>query len=311
MPSLRIAFWNVFNLFDIGAVKRGPQSSNELHAKLDAVGSCINRFFAASGPDILGLAEIGSLPLVDEIRKRLNWKYSVRWQPPLDKTRTGLALLFRDGVISNVLAQECEMSVSGRPTVMMVTVLLKHNPTEPVVIFVCHWRSRMSGGGPARLASGAWVRDQLDKLGPGKCVVVMGDFNAEPFESPFGGVGLRAGRHFGSALQHHTIYNASWRFLTEPDFWDMAQKAGYKLTRTKTTHDAANVVFDHILVSSAALRGGPLELLESTVAYHADVANASRTDRRIAPQRFKHDGATNTSVGVSDHFPVTAEFRMN
>jgi hypothetical protein len=146
--------------------------------------------------------------------------------------------------------------------------------------------------------------------------VVAGDFNAEPFEEPFGDFGLRAVRHFSPDLWAQMapacLYNTAWRFLCEPDPWEVVEAGGeaYDAPRPMTTYaDPSPVLLDQLLVSGRALRGGPITLLEQTVGYPCVGIAVPVTGSHKRPARWTY--ADGRGSGASDHFPLVATFRMN
>ncbi len=155
---------------------------------------------------------------------------------------------------------------------MIVRCELKSKP-EPFLVVVNHWKSRL--GVPAihnadRLETADWLGDYLANRSTDMCALVLGDFNAEPFEPPFSDLRLRGRRTFSNALWSNAtpayLYNTAWKIMTEPENWEVAGLPGYVESRPKTTHgDAGANVFDHLLVSGRALRNGPLTLLENTL----------------------------------------------
>jgi endonuclease/exonuclease/phosphatase family metal-dependent hydrolase len=148
------------------------------------------------------------------------------------------------------------------------------------------------------------------------CVIVFGDFNAEPFEAPFGELRLRARRFFSSALWSQAtpayLYNPTWRWLCEPEMWQATQVAGYRETRPKTTHGSDTpCVFDHLMVSGYALRNGPVILEENSlqcVAVDGSTATVLNSGKMV-PRKWTYASATEFN-GVSDHFPITASFTI-
>jgi hypothetical protein len=68
MADLRVAFWNVKDLFapDSG-VKRGPQTPAELDAKISAIAQVLRSLFDDQGPDLIGLAEIHTAAILDQL----------------------------------------------------------------------------------------------------------------------------------------------------------------------------------------------------------------------------------------------------
>jgi hypothetical protein len=190
---------------------------------------------------------------------------------------------------------------------------------DPTVIFaVAHWKSRLgessaSGtAGPERCEAADWLADQLDACGRGRSVVVMGDFNAEPFETPFHAPHLGTTRLFSTAIRSTRLYATAWRLFPEPRTIEEYNDPGFQLERPVTSYDGDRALFDQLLVGGGALRGGPLLLREKSIRYHwVPGLNASRTRTSIKPLRFDFNPETGTSTGASDHFPLLAEFAVN
>jgi hypothetical protein len=108
------------------------------------------------------------------------------------------------------------------------------------------------------------------------------------------------------------LYNTAWRFLTEPDWCEKIAADGdaYRASRSKTTFDAwqsESVVFDQLLVSRRALRGGPIALRESSVTYAFDDRIGYLRDGHMRPRGWSYDPGRPS--GASDHFPLIATFR--
>jgi hypothetical protein len=49
MPDLRVAFWNVQNLFEPGPDPRRPRDEDELNAKLDVLATALRGLFDGEG----------------------------------------------------------------------------------------------------------------------------------------------------------------------------------------------------------------------------------------------------------------------
>jgi endonuclease/exonuclease/phosphatase family metal-dependent hydrolase len=321
--EVRVAFWNVQNLFEAGAVDRGPQSEAEIDAKVDALATAIRGFFQGQGPDLLGLAEISSRRLLDMLAANLQGNYLTVWEPPALDTQTGLALLARDAAFAQLQTIAAQRPVvDARPRSLVVRCDLLRKP-QPIVVVVNHWKSRMPAEVSAqfrdaddRRESARWLGDLLANSQPETCAIVLGDFNAEPWEPPFNEVGLRSVRFFSTALYASAtpayLYNTAWRLLTEPDYWEVASQPHYQEPRPKTSHGEGKwLIFDQLMVSGRALRNGPIELVEKTVEYHCqDQVTSRRTNRgalRPLPWRTAPGGGF---VGTSDHFPLLAVFRL-
>lgn len=323
MPKeIRVAFWNVQNLFEPAAVPRGPQSKAEIDAKVDALATAIRAFFHGKGPDLLGLAEISTRRLLDELATKLPGRYLKVWEPPAIATQTGLALLARDTVFARLHKVAVQRPVViARPRSLVVRCELTGD-VEPILVAVNHWKSRRPAEATAlrsdeldRRETARWLGDFLAKSRREATVIVFGDFNAEPWEPLFREVGLRAVRIFSKVLYWRAtpayLYNAAWRFMTEPDFWEDASHANYQEPRPKTSHGEGEwLIFDQLMVSARALRNGPIELLEKTVEYSCQDKLTSRRTNRGTLRPLGWQVATDGSfVGTSDHFPILAVFR--
>lgn len=221
------------------------------------------------------MAEVGTGRILREILSRLRDPYSGLWEGPGTVDQTGIAILLRTASVP-----AAEVVATQRPTTLarprcVVARLWLRGIGEPIILAMNHWKSRMqqaeTNDREDRMETARWLGDLLSAMTRETCVIVMGDFNAEPFEAPFSSVGLRGVRFHSSALWSQAtpayLYNCAWRHLPQPDTWEVAGMAGYVESRPKTSHDASPpVVLDHVMVSGRALRGGPLRLLESTVA---------------------------------------------
>lgn len=325
---MRIAFWNVENLFTPGThppgpggtpAARGPQTQDELDSKVARLAECINAFFDGKGPDLLGLAEVHTQGILQSLEKRLSDRYGMIWEPSRTLGETGLAVLGRVSTVSGLNVLDVyRPSTMARPRSMIVRCKFA-DVSEPVLFVVNHWKSRMARGvGPFRASrdreqTANWLGEWLSKSSRDTCVIAVGDFNSEPFERPFSEYRLRSTRHFSTATWTRAtpayLYNTAWRFLTEPLMWGSPiQGAGAAEGRPKRTHVGGNYVWDQLMVSGRAMKSGPVLLLEQTVDYHRDHRNSARNQNGVLiPVRWKYQGP-GSYVGASDHYPLVAQF---
>lgn len=314
MADLNVAFWNVQNLFEPGIVARGPRSQIELDEKLDVLGDVINAFFDGAGPDVLGLAEINTERILLDLVRRLNGPYIRIWADAGTNDQTGLGLIARESrFLDLTLIDTQRPSVASRPRCIIVRCQLI-GEAEPFLAVVNHWKSRL---GPTaihnadRLQTADWLGDYLANTSVETCVLVLGDFNAEPFEAPFSELRLRGRRTFSNALWSNStpayLYNTAWKIMTEPETWEVASQSGYVESRPKTTcGDSGATVFDQLLVSGRALRNGPLTLRERTLNLFHNHARTCRASSTGVLRPCKWDYVSDQ--GSSDHFPLLATF---
>ena len=323
MPDqlLKVAFWNVENLFDPDHnVDRGPQSNTELNAKLDRLSECINGFFnqGTDAPELIALVEINTLSLFRQLKDRLSGQYLEIWEPPGRTDQTGLGILAKEPIIDLEYMDAQRVTLLSRPRCLIVRCLLPLNRSFLVVIN--HWKSQMktytAGLSPDqdRKQTARWIRDTLSLLDE-TCVLLLGDFNAEPTESYFNDDYLRCTYHFSKAnyraAELNRFYNTSWRFLTEPFHWEDWHSKSPKPQepRSKRTHSGSMVVWDQLLVSGYTLKNGPIQLQEKTVDLYKGPLNAKHNKNGVlVPVRWEYNQGN--PKGASDHFPVLAEFEM-
>jgi len=319
VAELRLAFWNVQNLFEPKVVPRGPQSEAERDDKIGQLADQISGFFDSNGPDVLGLAEVGSQPIFESIRAALNGTYLALWEGPGQENQTGIGLLARSPTCTDLehLAVD-RPTITSRPRCLLARITLA-GVDEPFLLAVNHWKSRLKSGGvddaADRMESSRWLGDLLAAEDRTTAVVVIGDFNAEPFEAPFNELGIRGKRHFSSALwtggTPAYLYNTAWRAMTEPALWEETNVPDYEESRPKTSHDdSPGVIYDQLLVSGRVLKHGPITLHERLIGYHHNDDIAYRTGNGVLrPQRWTYANHA-TFAGASDHFPLLATFRI-
>jgi endonuclease/exonuclease/phosphatase family metal-dependent hydrolase len=318
MPDLRVAFWNVQNLFEPGPEKKRPRDEQELDAKLDVLAGAIDSLFAGEGPDLLGLAEVRADMILERLEQRLQNRYLRLFERCHDSNWTGLSVLARADSFAALSRVDAYRPYTMSMPRYLIARCERAEGGEPIVFVVNHWRSRLGGADAhsERRETAQHLAEWLAGSQEDTCVIVVGDFNAEPFEAPFGARGLRCVRHFSPELWQGPapacLYNTAWRFLSEPDYWEVVEARGatYQAPRPMTTFNGAvPVLLDQLLVSGRALRGGPITLQEASVGYPCPGGIAAATDgghKRPLPWNEAGRGS-----GASDHFPLVARFRIN
>jgi hypothetical protein len=311
MALFRVGFWNLYNLFEVGAVpKRGPQTPDELSGRIDRTAVAIAHF----GADLLGICEIGSYALLGRLRRalrKLGYEYQVAFEDPALPTQTGLGILYRQGVFKHVFLRAVHRpAVQSRPrSVAYHCVLASPNETDFLLI-VNHWKSRLPGPDSSRdrLESAHFVRQTLEREIARLPCIVLGDFNAEPGEMVFEGGGLPVVRYFNS-VRGINLYSPMWRFWHEPGFSEDAFIDGYREPFPKTSQGDGNHLLDHIMVSKLALNGPSMRLLERSVEYYFRHGLGNWSSRGLLrPSPWVYDSNLVRSDGYSDHFPILANF---
>ncbi|AGP37882.1 endonuclease/exonuclease/phosphatase family protein [Sorangium cellulosum] len=180
-----------------------------------------------------------------------------------------------------------------------------------LVVAAAHWRSNLGDAADAdarRSRSAEALRDAIiastEAVGEDAPVLILGDFNAEPFERQFD-ASLPAARSRAAVQRHRPrsssdllFYNAAWRWLGERHAWDGEQQpatlAG-TFCSTGTVGQTSWRTFDQVLVSPSLLRGHGWSLDERTLGIHEDSAVFDRARARLrAP---------------FDHLPIVGHLR--
>jgi endonuclease/exonuclease/phosphatase family metal-dependent hydrolase len=309
---MNIAFWNVQNLFEPNPV-RGPATAAELAAKIETLAEVLNALFAGEGPDVLGLAEVHTESVFHELVDQLDDDYLRIWEPAAMANQTGLgAIAKRTAVDDFTLLEAFRPTVGARPRVL-VTACRATGSNARFLFVVNHWKSRLP---PVRQSSedreetAAWLGQFLQAT-PVECAVIVGDFNAEPYEEPFRGM-LRGRRTFRGAFSPGAsahVYNTAWRFMGEREYWAVASQPGYREQTPTSSHgESGDSLFDQLLVTKRALKDGPLELQEDTVQFICEAATARHNRYGVVrPRSWEYNGGT--PAGSSDHFPLVASFK--
>jgi endonuclease/exonuclease/phosphatase family metal-dependent hydrolase len=306
--DLVVAFWNVENLFDADddPANAGDDEFTPAHEwtedryrrKLANLAQVI----AAVRPHALGLAEVENRRVLEDLvalpaLAALGLRIVHRDSP--DKRGIDLALAYRapfelpgeDGVHLHAIDKP-----GAAPTRGVLEVPLRVGP-HALTVLVNHWPSRGSDGdGAFRAIAGKVVRGLVQRIGHDADVLLVGDFNDDPFDRSITEC-LGAVRSRNAVLNRgdeKALFNASWPLLGRSD------EGTYYFNR-----DWVWNVFDQIIVSRGLLDAEGLQLVEDSMRAHAP--DALRDEHRRP--RFFRKTREGWSEGYSDHFLVLARLR--
>ncbi len=160
----------------------------------------------------------------------------------------------------------------------------------PLYLVVCHWqsRNRYAPGSEERNLLGRSVRTALNRLldqDENSLIVVLGDFNNEPFESPIESC-LRASRDATYLLKRpRYLFNPFWAVLA-PSCSDSDSLHG-TYSGSNGSIPTRHCTFDQIMFSAEFVRNWRFEGNGAAILHdHSDLPNE-------VAQR-----------DVSDHFPI-------
>lgn len=322
--ELRFAWWNVHSYAHFDATRRAfarwpsePAAYEEKSARIDRA---FEQLIADGGrPHLIGLAEI-TKEAADGLRDRVFPGYGVCSLDflPGDPSME-VAWLYSDGRFEEQAPIAAPFVPRGtRP---MAVVDFKSD-TDRVRFIACHWTARFDPVSAeiahSRIADelGQQIYEFLHESDEGvaRHVVVVGDFNTEPFGMLEDRFCAARNRARATAREHYTdqdvhrvrLYNCSWRMLGESSPHAGADTdrsiAGTYYYRERREWRT----YDQLLISGGLLSNATPYLREERV-------------RRVSGDRFvENDGHPHAfdwnggqPRGVSDHLPLVGAITLN
>lgn len=204
--SHRIVFYNLENLFDIydDPVTRDeeftpgadiPWTAERYELKMTNMAKVLQAVGEGDLPAIIGMCEVENRAVAEDLLSRNGLKegnYILIHQDSPDERGIDVALAYREGVFRPTRYQAMPVSFVERPDdrtrdILYVSGVFKDAPNDTLHIFVNHWPSRWGGqleSEPGRLAAAAVLKKSVDSIfssGPLARIIIMGDFNDEPY----------------------------------------------------------------------------------------------------------------------------------
>jgi hypothetical protein len=357
---IKVAFWNLQNLFDaqlseiaadLGFTAANGWTGEVVEAKLDQLAEVIRLMHEGQMPDLLGVCEVENASLMQRLADRLDAdRYAIAHVESPDIRGIDVSLMYDRHVFYPHPDQAPRaMKVTNRyPTRDIFEVpLCLHGSDAELIVYVNHWPSRSMGkyeSEPLRISVanhlGKLIDDQLkvDRLDflqmPdtedtlallnerwNRNVLLMGDFNDEPFdrsildylkaanstdhlEEP-----IKASR--GSSREHTPtpasyfedqayLFNCMWPFLAQPDIGTLFYSGA-----TNTMN-----VLDQLMISRGLYYGlqGLKFDCESVEIFRPDIMSSRQKQRPVA---FDFDKTGKKAPrGYSDHFPISGLIKV-
>ena len=310
-----VVFYNVENLFDPfddPATNDGeftPTGKNHwTMSKLDHKVMMVYRAIisAANGhfPDIIGLAEIENLWILDYLIKKTPLKegnYGIIHKESPDLRGIDVALLYRKETIFPVdytfipVHGKGSAHFSSRDILYFKAKLNK----ETIHFFVNHWPSRFGGYmetlGKRNIAARI-VRRTIDSLlviNPQSKLLLMGDFNATPDEDCFTKILGTSGQTQSSGGK--TLFNLSQKWMNE----------GVGTIRTRGHWE----IFDQFICSANLLNKNGLQISQKETVVCTEDFLMEEDKRYLGKKPFRTYLGPVYHGGVSDHLPISTVIR--
>ena len=301
---LKIAFWNVENLFDleddkhtndnefsIGGRKRVTKEIYQ--QKLPNLSEVIDRLDA----DILGLCEIENRFVLEELnRAAIIRDYTIIHYDSPDNRGIDVALF----VDSQTISVDSSLPITVvLPTGSPTRDILYFSGTKDSIelhLFVNHWPSHYGGTErtiPFRAAAARTLREQVENIlakDPTAEIVLMGDLNDEPIDSS---VKIHLGAHMETdsmGIAPYILWNAMGPWHRNPN------GSTYKYAGT-------DMVFDHLIISSGLLDSKGLTLINGSVGVF-DGQKYRQHGGKYDGYPFRFWAGKRVLGGYSDHMPI-------
>jgi predicted extracellular nuclease len=203
-----IAWWNVENLFDIDGSDTRPAwlqkrlakelkgwSATVLDRKINQLADVIQQMNDGNGPDILGVCEVESESVIERLINAIsltNRDYGVVHADTKDARGIDVAFIFDKKVFKvpkkGDVFNHIVLKRNATRDIVQVNFKTKSSPVADLVLIGNHWPSRLGGefaSEPYRIIAAEtlsyWLERVSEKFGKEVSILVMGDFNDEPY----------------------------------------------------------------------------------------------------------------------------------
>lgn len=314
MPDqLFLAFWNVENLFDVESADR-PEKLKRivgkdlagwdgvlLDAKLRQLSKVIRAMNAGVGPDILGVCEVENRNVLLGLSARIagdgGRHYEVAHADTSDNRGIDVAFLYDPRIASASPGEMFQHWIVKRYATRELFQVNFRIDGQTVVLVGNHWPARSAGqyeSEPYRMTAGEtlayWIERIQAELGEDVAIVVMGDFNDEPFNRSLAEYALSTNdsRQVASGRNPYLL-NLMWPIL--------ASGAGSHYYGGRWN------MLDQILVSRGVVNGKSGWRVHGEARIESKAMMSHRN--RLGPRRFGISPGERDTAGFSDHYPVS------
>jgi endonuclease/exonuclease/phosphatase family metal-dependent hydrolase len=314
MKKYYIVWWNVENLFDVeNSPRRTPRlektlkgelagwNKTVLDKKIAQLASILLQVNQGNGPDLLGVCEVENryvLDLLKDALSPLNRDYEVAHHDGPDGRGTDAAFIY-DAELFGAEEEFSHVILKRSGTREIFQVNMKTASGNDLVIIGNHWPSRLGSelqSEPYRMIAAETLSYFLQRIqeekGNNVPILVMGDFNDEPFNRSVADYALSTHVR-GKVMRAKSprLFNLMWPLLGSG--LGTYYFGGFPL------------ILDQFLVSRGALnQASPLKVYSDSPAiirFPEMVSGGAYPD----PIRFGRPAKDLNEDGFSDHFPIS------
>ena len=306
--KLRIVIWNLKGLSLIS-------DSTRLDRARDAFRTLSNDHETAA----FALVELGDEQILEDLANQLGDGWTSHYGS-VGKVQGSIGVLINRNWLSAVTQalKSGPYYDTGKPinrqTASVFQVHYDKNPR--FLLAVVHFKAERGGSEyHTRLLQAQWLRTELERIYSeiNLPIVIVGDFNGEPYESMFGEGGFRAHRRADAMLRSQDslkFYNPMWRLLPDPPTVRVRQTSNQNQTSTPygTFLDTIwHSLIDGVIVSSEwledekhVLHDDRLEILTDAQWYH----RGSQGAQHARPAGITKD------LAITDHLPIAVHLEI-
>ncbi len=321
--ELFVAHWNIENLFDtiddsntsdeeFLSTGKKEWTNERLEQKLYNLARVIRSMNNNNGPDLLGVCESEHEYLLDSLAKSFlsdkNYKAVSIESPDFRGIDNGI--IYNTDRLSLLSAKGYETKFGNNYNTRVIflgTFLL--DKTDTIYFFVNHWPSRRGGqeqSEPGRIKVAQTHKTIVDSIlfnNPKSKIIIVGDFNDEPTNRSVMET-LGAAPFLCDSIDTKSLFEDS-----ETKLFNTSYKAWVDGFGSYFYQEHFNML-DQIIISKNLIAGSDIGYeCNSFEVYKPDFMITHTGKFKGAP--FPTYGGNRYLGGYSDHFPVTAKFKLS
>lgn len=316
MKTHHIYWWNLENLFDIENSPDRPDwlqktlkselkgwTEAVLDKKISNLCSIIKQFNSNKGPDIMGICEVENKNVVAKLTSQLkaatNRDYNILHFDSPDPRGIDIAI-FYDKKLYTDDGQVYTLEIMKRTaTRELFQVHLKTKSGNELICIGNHWPSRSGGqyeSEPFRIIVGEtlsyWVDRIYEERGKDSNIVLMGDFNDNPFNRSIY-------EYMQTSNNRKVVINAANHYFYNPMFELLGSGMG-----TEVFGNEINII-DQVMVSKSIISDDaslPFVFKKASIIAFPEMVKGDYN----APIRYGRPSSASSynPDGFSDHLPV-------
>ena len=318
MTNHYITWWNVENLFDVYDSDIRPEwlakglkaelkgwTNSVLDKKINNLSSVIKQINDNKGPDLLGICEVENENVVKKLLSSLDIpgrKYKVLHHDTKDKRGIDIAFIYDSNkyIYDDLMFSYEVLKRSSTRDILQVN--LKTKGGNELIVIGNHWPSRSGGqysSEPYRMMAGEtlsyWMKRILEIKGSKASVLLMGDFNDEPFNRSLTEYALSTISRYKVVYGRNPyLYNLMWEIT--------GKRIGSYVFNSEP------LMIDQFLISKGiVLNNGKFGIEDNSVK--TELFDGMVKGRYNTPIRFGRPSVKKSynKMGFSDHLPISVK----